>query len=405
MNLNMLNKSKFDESLEAPYYKLQRGKKLGKLLVVFSSMKIPAGRFTFVRSLEKFPYDVLYVNDINNGWYQTGIPGLGTSVDEACTSIKEIAKQIRAKDIFTLGSSMGGYGALLFGAKLNAPSLAFDPETVLDLPDSRSAKNMPRTATRHYNDLLPLLESSGTRAHIYAGEMDIVDLISAQRMTVLPRVSVSTIADQAHSTAAHLHEVYGLSQVSMTFVNSKPMPELPNPGDLCNYPAVVQALVASDEAIRQRDYKNAVSILSPITFKSARAGVAWYRLGVAQLYAGDLHGAVNSQRAAVGKCPSFGKAHLQLGISLRRTKFHTEAIQAFDRASELQPNMAAAHYQRGLTFRDMQLYDDAENAFSSAWKLEPNNKAIVDALAAAIETCIQSRKERLLNLRRTMESV
>lgn len=393
------------EQGQTSYYMLQRGRVTGKLLVVFSSMKIPAGRFTFVRSLERFPYDVLYVNDADNGWYQTGIPGMGRSVKEACEAINGVAAQIGATEIYTLGSSMGAFGALLFGAKLRAPSLSFDPETILDLPGSRSAINMPRNSPRIHKDLFLDLAASQSQAHIFAGEMDVVDLHCAHRVSGLDRVTVVTLTDQAHSTAAHMHGLYGLERIATDFVEGKPLPDLSNRGDLCRYPNVVRALYESEAAVRRRDFGAAVSILSPVAADSMRAGAPWYRLGVAQLHLGQVDDAIRSQRIAVQLCPSYPKARLQLGIGLRRAKKLEEAIEQLSEASALDPSFAAPHYQRALALKELGRTDDAEAALTKAWKLDPANKVVGDALADALEAGIRSRTEMLRMLRPSAETV
>ncbi|EFE8025161.1 tetratricopeptide repeat protein [Escherichia coli] len=391
-----------DEGFISDYFLLQRGSINGKLLVVFSSMKIPAGRFTFFNTLTHFPYDVLYVNDANNGWYQNGIPGMGSSVDESCEFILSLARTISADKIYTMGSSMGGYGALLFGCKLNAYALAFDPETLLDQPGSRSKINMPDTSPRKFPDLMPLMLNSKSKSYIYSGEMDVTDLFNAQRVASVKGCLVNTLTDQAHSSAYYINKEYGLLKLSTEFVEGKSLPFMPNSGSLHSKHKAVGFIMLCDKYIKNKNYLDAVEAASSAVSLATDSGAAWYFLGVSQLLAGDINGAISSQHKALELCPDFSKIHLQLGVCLRRDKKYEHAIKSLTRATEIDPKLSSAYFQRGLAYRDVCNYDKAEYDFSTALKLSPKNKAFVDALKNTLEDGIRIRNERLDKLKKSL---
>lgn len=92
--------------------------------------------FEFKNFLEKhFPsYDRLFYIDEHQNWYQDGIKGITTSVDETVAHIEKKLKGYTR--IICIGSSSGGYAAILFGSLLNADSvLTFNAQTYLNRPN------------------------------------------------------------------------------------------------------------------------------------------------------------------------------------------------------------------------------------------------------------------------------
>jgi len=72
----------------------------------------------------------IYIRDINRKWYSNGINKELDSVEKVVEFLKEETKGTK---IITLGSSMGGYGAVLFGILLNAEYIFnFSGKCVLD---------------------------------------------------------------------------------------------------------------------------------------------------------------------------------------------------------------------------------------------------------------------------------
>ncbi|EOM1368664.1 hypothetical protein ACNBBY_001276, partial [Escherichia coli] len=115
-----------------------------KLLVFFSGTDKKDGRFDFWKSADELPYNILLINNGKNEWYQDSIPGFSSSISETIEKIKYISEQLGCDEIITIGVSMGGYAASLFGALLDCRVLAFSFDTVLKYPLSRSAKRIPK---------------------------------------------------------------------------------------------------------------------------------------------------------------------------------------------------------------------------------------------------------------------
>jgi hypothetical protein len=91
--------------------------------------------FEFKNFLEKHfsDYDRLFYIDKHKDWYQKGIEGISRNVDETVSHIK--TKINGYKRVICIGSSAGGYAAILFGSLLNVDIvITFNAQTFLKRP-------------------------------------------------------------------------------------------------------------------------------------------------------------------------------------------------------------------------------------------------------------------------------
>ena len=109
------------------------------VIVCFGGMKlqmdgIPPFEFlNYLSSIYKDTYDLLFFIDKHQCWYHKGIDGISTTIDETCEYLNNKIKQYE-KVIF-IGTSAGGYAAILFGSLCNVTNvLAFIPQTILSNP-------------------------------------------------------------------------------------------------------------------------------------------------------------------------------------------------------------------------------------------------------------------------------
>lgn len=108
--------------------------------------------FEFKNFLEKhFPsYDRLFYIDEHQDWYQQGIKGITHSVDE---TLKHIEHKIKGYErVICIGSSSGGYAAIMFGSLLNADTvLTFNAQTFLNRPNFISNLRLAVNQTTKYH--------------------------------------------------------------------------------------------------------------------------------------------------------------------------------------------------------------------------------------------------------------
>ena len=130
-----------------------------KLIVSFSGQGNGMGtlpQFEFVNFLQKyFPdYEKHFYLDTHSVWYHKGIEGISTTISETVTYLY---KQIQNfTEVTFIGSSAGGYAAILFGSLLGIQTvIAFKPQT-----------RLARGLDKNYCDVKPYM-NPGTTYYIY----------------------------------------------------------------------------------------------------------------------------------------------------------------------------------------------------------------------------------------------
>jgi hypothetical protein len=119
------------------------GKK--KIIVSFSGQggsdmgTIP--RLEFVNFLEKHysEYERHFYLDDYNKWYHCGIEGISKDINTTKEYLKEKIKNF--EEVIFIGSSAGGYAAILFGSLLNIDKvIAFRPQTTIEIQKDMDEK-------------------------------------------------------------------------------------------------------------------------------------------------------------------------------------------------------------------------------------------------------------------------
>jgi len=149
--------------------------------------------FEFLNFLELNYPDIskIFIIDNFHNSYHSGIEGLTTSIDETVLYLKELIKPY--KYVYFLGTSAGGYGAILFGSLLNVTSvLAFIPQTKI---------NHEILPMKHiddkYIDLLPFINNT-TKYVLYCNPSNINEknchnMYQCTRLNMFENVTVNFI--------------------------------------------------------------------------------------------------------------------------------------------------------------------------------------------------------------------
>ena len=92
--------------------------------------------FGYMRKLENrvgAPFNRIYLRDSKDKWFQFGVKGLGGSVNEVAQKLSRLIRFIAPSEVITIGQSMGGYAAILYGILLQADrAIGFGPLSNLD---------------------------------------------------------------------------------------------------------------------------------------------------------------------------------------------------------------------------------------------------------------------------------
>jgi hypothetical protein len=190
---------------EAPGIHAELSAASNTLLIAFSGIFGGFGGmpvFEFSRTLEKFAVKKFFVRDLAQAWYQRGLPEAGGTIDEVSEYLQGSIRQLNVQRIVTLGNSMGGYAALLFGWLLQVDEAhAFSPQTYIDRKrrlltrDSRWKDQIDQIYQvgefdRRYLDLRALFQSRSVRTtfHLYYCHSNRLDRHHATRMRKFPNV-------------------------------------------------------------------------------------------------------------------------------------------------------------------------------------------------------------------------
>jgi pimeloyl-ACP methyl ester carboxylesterase len=177
------------------------------VIVAFSSRGAENGHFHFFELGRVVPEPAkLLVRDPAENWYNTGLPGVGDTVDDIAERIREEIAKLGVERILTIGSSMGGYAAILFGCMIGAErAIALVPQTLLDpgLPQRRPSADVKLQVA----DLKPIVsETPQTRIDLVVALDDLLDVFHAQRIASFPSVRILGLPDVGHSFGEELNK-------------------------------------------------------------------------------------------------------------------------------------------------------------------------------------------------------
>ncbi len=214
------------------------------MIVAFGSLRlekeIPPFEWTGI--LEDLPAKKIYVRDLEQLWYMKGLPGVSDSPEGVSEHLRQLINTQESKKTVTIGGSMGGYGALLFGHLLKADKVhAFSGQTYLP---TRRGLNLARAVYRRrwrmlwkqrelllnreinrlYFDLEPLLkgDSGRTTYHLYYSSKVASDLSHAQHVGDLPDVKLHEYSDIGHHVAIALRDSGELKQILLRSIEIEP---------------------------------------------------------------------------------------------------------------------------------------------------------------------------------------
>ena len=185
----------------------------GRLTVTFGGLGGGLGvwRSQLARCPPRARRNAIHVRDHAGAWYHRGVAGAGADVDAVAERLRELAAGVDR--VVTLGSSAGGYAALLFGALTGAEVHAFSPQSFID-PELRATHGDTRWAPRvealgadmdrRYADLLPVLAASDGRFHVYYASRDPLQTLHAERLGELARVTLHPFDHDGEDLAGEL---------------------------------------------------------------------------------------------------------------------------------------------------------------------------------------------------------
>lgn len=191
------------------------------LLVAFGGLQnriAGAPPFEFLRMIGSDDVDKLFVRDLGQGWYQHGVRGHSEDIDSTASWLRGILHEHPHERVVTLGTSAGGFAALLFGSLLGVDQvLAFGPQTSIRRRDRAMSlehrwkaqitevrRTVPPAAL--VEDVRPAMRrAAGTRFDIWVGMKDPRDVLQARRLRRVEGVTIHHVGG-GHNVAKTLRD-------------------------------------------------------------------------------------------------------------------------------------------------------------------------------------------------------
>ena len=361
---------------EDQYIRVERHKNSQDVLLVFSHTNYPKGKFAMTNILKNIGVTTIYVNCQKNSWYQQGLEGVSSNIDETVEVLHKIINELRPEKVYCTGMSMGGYAALLFGLLLNVDAiLAFTAEILIGEEYARSYySNDSKKYDYRYKSLGNLIrENKKTQIYGVYGIYDFIDLSL-----------LWTISDQiVGNKKVHIFYTSGNHQVTYRLDIHSIVNSLLKKGKLINediHP--VYTLIQNNDPIifmlfrevkilmDNSNYNEIYDLLSENSYTKTSPQLLYY-LGIACLETKKIENAISSLRMAVELDPYFHSSLFQLASAYQSLEKLDEAIHYYKMGIEQKPDYPNGYYRLGMAYLSIQDKQNAIVCFIKALELHP----------------------------------
>lgn len=177
-----------------------------------SHLQMPPAEFG--RTFANRRADVIFYKDFQQCWYQQGLLGLTNDVPTTAQYIRDTVAAHGWRQVTTIGTSAGGYAAILFGALVGAARVvAFSPQTLVG---RQAIRRFASTDSREaeidlqgrYLDLAKVLDETGFTGliDVYFGLQNKMDVLAAEWLQRFPNVTLHGVDTATHNSAQKLRE-------------------------------------------------------------------------------------------------------------------------------------------------------------------------------------------------------
>lgn len=209
------------------------GERTDVLFMSFGGVRLGSGMppFEFTASLSSRGAPGYFIKDFRQSWYHEGLLGISDDIAGTHRYLQTLVERHGCDHLVTLGSSAGGYAAILFGALLGADRVAaFAPQAdvTADVVKHFAGYDSPPPSQfldrrKSVPSLTQFLRQQGKlpEIQVYYGEGCRMDAEDADKLAGLDQVRLMPVADTAsHSIAAELKrrgELDGILEALISF--------------------------------------------------------------------------------------------------------------------------------------------------------------------------------------------
>ena len=182
--------------------------------------------FEFYQASQILEYSKIFLRDVNQAWYQRGLPTIGDNPYAIGEYLKKKIVESGASDVYFVGNSMGGFAALLFCSMLQGGKvIAFAPQTFVsfekrhkhgDYRWQHQIKKLQETlVASDIYDLKPWIQNNfpQMQARIYVSTSDILDVQHAQELADFSNIEIICYPEAGHKLVTKLRDDGVLPQI------------------------------------------------------------------------------------------------------------------------------------------------------------------------------------------------
>lgn len=340
-----------------------RNEESTNLIFAFSHVGYPVGKFAMSNEInaKNVNASIVYINCHYNSWYQAGINGNSDTIDKTASLLSEIMHNLTPSRVLTVGMSMGGYAALLFGCLLKVDCiLAVTPELILgeELSRSLSLNNLQYYDPAYFS-LHDILQDSKCNINLLFGCYDLNDLsLLWPSATFLERANPNlqmTFCDDGHKLALSL-DIRNLCRNCLAIDVLQPEQIRKSIVKRTSHTSQeINSYALAQRFRRSRKFGAAIDVIDSIT---SIASEPWSSYFIADLYSdqGEVHKAFEFVLKAIDIDPKSCFLNQNAGLLAQRLGDYHVAYQMFTNALSERP------YDKAL----QQLQARAEAAILSA---------------------------------------
>ena len=356
------------------------------LLISFGSY---ACKPEFVSATDDCKVDRLFLLDTTKQWYQGGVDGYG-SIEETVAKLRSTIDHLGPSSVVTIGTSMGGYAALLFGHLLKANSaIAFCPQTFLsrqlrsEFEDNRWEQEFLTIQDGRYSDLVDVLTGSDLQSFVLYSQDSAIDDLHALRLcyTPLSKITILGYEKMGHNTPLLLRDRGVLTPFIESVANGHP--------DLAQ--AGPDLLIVVDEeksparfallSEKRRRGQTMEGLEDALSLRQQWA-YGFLLLARERRLQGNYAGALCVLAKAIAIRPSFAEAYVDQGICYREIGAREEATTAFAAACKYDGKRSSSHVLLAECLIHCNRLDDAVVHLEHAIRLTPGWRKPLDLLGS-----------------------
>ncbi|MDN3399605.1 hypothetical protein QL919_12795 [Psychrobacter sp. APC 3426] len=362
-----MSNSEFPTPLKGDNHSIFVRPSSSKLVIFFAAINMKENQFNFWQLGREIDENVIFVNDPSNQWYLNGIPSLGASLDQTILCLKKWINHLDVKEVYTVGTSMGGHAAIHYGIELGANILSFPAEIILGEPYSRSIQNLEQDIVKK-DFLLEKISNFDRTIHMIIGESTPKDLINAGYIRDFENVKVYSLLGTDHFVPSVISRSSKLYTLLMNFVSTGMVQKelFSNLGNFNLYDDELFAdLAEAYQNFGSANFEKAIFYAKRILTRFPAFESALYIIGDSYLRKEEYQLATNYLASAAIVAPNNADYLFKYSHAIRMLGDKNTSLHILDILIQKFPNYAKAYYARG----NMQVEEGNELKALESFKL------------------------------------